>query len=144
MADGILLSADAEKRVQAALMTALRSDEEIKRVFGTPPRVYDDESRAPAFPFARIDRHETRPAGAADVPGLEHTLTFSVSSRFGGHAYAKEAVGVLRSAIERADIVSEGQNIVLAYPTYGDVFRTSDQQTYRGILRVQIVSEEID
>ena len=142
MADGTLLGADAECRVQKAVMTVLRTDAEVRRVFGTPPRVYDDETQGPAYPFATLERHETLPAGAAGVAGMEHTLTFAVASRFGGRAYAKEAMGALRAAIERANIAPDGQVIVLAYPTYGDVFRTRDRQAFRGILRVRIISEE--
>lgn len=142
MADGVLLGVDAECRVQKAVMTALRADENVRRVFGTPPRVYDDETRGPAYPYATLERHETRPAGAAGCAGLEHTLTFAVASRFGGRAYAKEALGALRAAIERANIAPEGQVIVLVYPTYGDVFRTRDRQAFRGIIRIRIISEE--
>lgn len=142
MSDGLTLFADAECRVQKALMSALRVDADVRRIFGDPPRVYDDETRGPAYPFATLERHETRPANSAGVAGMEHTLSFSVSSRFGGRAYAKEALGALRAAIERADIRPEGLSIVLAFPTYGDVFRTRDRQAFRGILRVQIISEE--
>jgi len=142
MADGAILFADAESRVQKAVMAALRADEEGRRVFCSPPRIFDDETQSPAYPYATLERHETRPAGSAGVAGQEHTLTFAVSSRFGGRVYAKEAIGALRLALERADIALEGQTIVLALPTYGDVFRTSDQQAFRGILRLRIMSEE--
>lgn len=143
MADGSMLSADAECRVQKAVMTALRADEDVKQVFGTPPRIYDDETQGPSYPYATLERHEVRPAGAAGVAALEHVLTLSVASRFGGRAYAKEAVGALRAAIERADIVPDGQHVVLAHPTYSDVFRTNDRQAFRGILRLRIISEEM-
>lgn len=142
MADGMMLSADAECAVQKAVLGALRSDEGVRAVFGAPPRIYDDETQGPAYPFATLERHETRPAGSAGVPGLEHTLTFAVASRFGGRAYAKEAMGVMRAAIEAASITPDGQRIVLALPTYGDVFRTRDRQAFRGILRIRIISEE--
>lgn len=142
MADGTVLFAQAESRVQKAVMTALRTDADVRRVFGTPPRVYDDETRGPAYPYVTLERHETRPAGSAGVAGMEHTLTFAVASRFGGRAYAKEAMGALRAALERAEIAPEGQKVVLAYPTYGDVFRTQDRQAFRSILRLRIISEE--
>lgn len=142
MADGTILNADAEVSVQRAVMAALRADAGVRGVFGTPPRIHDDETRGPSYPFATLERHETRLAGAAGTSGLEHIITFSVTSRFGGRAYAKEAMGALRAAIERADIAPEGQVIVLAYPTYGDVFRTRDRQAFRGILRLRIISEE--
>jgi hypothetical protein len=143
MADGTTLNADAECRVLKAVMDALRADADVQAQFGTPPRVYDDETQGPSYPYATLERHETRPANAADVAGTEHILTFAVASRFGGRAYAKEALGALRAAIERADIVPDGQLVVLAYPTYGDVFRTRDRQAFRGILRIRIITEEV-
>jgi hypothetical protein len=143
MVDGFILPSDAESDVQKAVLTALRADTEVRRVFGAPPRVYDDETQGPAYPYATLERHETVPADAAGVAGLEHTLTFSVSSRFGGRAFTKEALGALRGAIQRADILPEGQRIILALPVYGDVFRTADRQAFRGILRIRIISEEI-
>lgn len=142
MADGTTLNADAECRVLKAVMDALRADPDVQAQFGTPPRVYDDETQGPSYPYATLERHETRPDGAAGVAGTEHILTFAVASRFGGRAYAKEALGALRAAIERADIVPDGQLVVLAYPTYGDVFRTRDRQAFRGILRIRIITEE--
>ncbi len=142
MADGTLLSAGAESKVLQAVMVALRTDPDVQAVFGNPARVYDDETQGPSYPYATLERHETRPADAADVAGTEHILTFGVASRFGGRAYAKEALGALRIAVERADIAPAGQVVVLAYPTYGDVFRTRDRQAFRGILRVRILTEE--
>ena len=142
MADGTLLSAGAESKVLQAVMAALRADPDVQAQFGNPARVYDDETQGPSYPYATLERHETRPANAADVAGTEHILTFAVASRFGGRAYAKEALGALRAAVERANIAPAGQVVVLAYPTYGDVFRTRDRQAFRGILRVRILTEE--
>lgn len=142
MADGTTLFADAEASVQRAVMAAMRADEDVRDVFGTPPRIYDDETESPAYPFARLERHETRPAGSACVAGTEHTLSFSVTSRFGGRVYAKEAIGALRAAMERAEITPERQTIIMVLPTYGDVFRTNDRKAFRGIFRLRIISEE--
>ncbi len=142
MADGTILNTDAECRVLKAVMNALRADAGVQAQFGKPPRVYDDETQGPSYPYATLERHETRAQGAAGVAGTEHILTFAVASRFGGRAYAKEALGALRAAVERADIVPDGQIVVLAYPTYGDVFRTRDRQAFRGILRIRIITEE--
>ena len=142
MADGTILNADAECQLLKAVIDALRADPDVQAQFGSPARVYDDETQGPAYPYATLERHETRPAGSAGVAGTEHILTFAVASRFGGRAYAKEALGALRAAAERASIAPAGQIVVLAYPTYGDVFRTRDRQAFRGILRIRIVTEE--
>ncbi|MEL7127938.1 MAG: DUF3168 domain-containing protein [Pseudomonadota bacterium] len=142
MADGLGTFVSPECRLQAAVLAGLRADPDVREIYGDPARVYDDETRGPAYPYATLERHESRPAGAADCIAREHTLTFAVTSRYGGRAYAKDALGALRSAIERMDIAPEGQTVVLAYTTYGDVFRTQDRQAFRGVIRIRIISEE--
>lgn len=142
MADGQYLAAHAEADVQRAVLAALRADPGVQAIFGDPARIYDDETRGPAYPFAVLERHETRPSNSSCVAGAEHTLTLAVTSRHGGRSQAREALGALRAAIEGTDFAVANQVIVLAYPTYGDVFRTRDQQTFRSILRVRIISEE--
>lgn len=143
MADGTILPRTAESDVSQAVLQALRADADVQAVFGIPARIFDVDARRNIYPYALLERHETRPAGSAGVAGTEHIITFSIASRFGGRRYARDALGALRAAIERADLVVEGQRVVLAYASYGDVFRTQDRQTLRGVLRIRIVSEEM-
>ena len=82
----------AEVAVQAALMAALRSDAGVQAIFGASARVYDDETEAPAFPFARLERHECRPVGASGGEASEHVITLAVLSRHGGLRAAKAAL----------------------------------------------------
>ncbi|MEO0982694.1 MAG: DUF3168 domain-containing protein [Pseudomonadota bacterium] len=141
MADGVFLSAGAETAVQDALMAALRADPVVQSVFGDPARVHDDETRGAAFPYARLERHETRPADASGCAGAEHVVTLSTLSRHGGRREAVDAVSALREAVNRADLQPVGQRVVLVQPTYSDVFRTTDRRAFRGVLRIRIISE---
>ncbi len=136
------LAASAEADLQRALLAALRADPTVQAVFGAPARVFDDETRGAAYPYAVFERHETRPAGAATVEGQEHILTFAVLSRDGGRGEAREALGALRLAVERATLAIDGQTVVLVQPLYADVFRTNDRRRFRGLLRVRIITEE--
>lgn len=132
----------AETAVQAALMAALRRDAGVQAIFGARARVYDDETEAPAFPYARLERHECRPAGASGGEAQEHVITLAVASRYGGLREAKAALAALRAAFEAADWGGAGRHIVLAYVTYADAMRQFDRRAFRGIIRFRIISEE--
>jgi hypothetical protein len=130
----------AEAGVHAALMTALRADAGVSEIF--EGRIYDDESEAPAFPFARIERHECRPVGASGGEASEHVVTVAVSSRHGGVREAREALAALRAAVDGADWTLPQGRVVLAHVTYSDAMRQADRRAFRGVLRVRIISEE--
>ncbi|MFN7055845.1 DUF3168 domain-containing protein [Hyphomonas sp.] len=132
----------AETEVQAALMNALTGNAGVQAEFGVPARVYDDETEAPAYPFARLERHELRPAGASAGEADEHFITLSVTSRYGGLRAAKEALAALRSAVDEADWSGAGRHIVLAHTVYSDVMRRFDRRAFRGVIRFRIISEE--
>jgi hypothetical protein len=129
-----------EANVQAALLSVLRADAGVAAIFG--PRIYDDESEAPAFPFVRLERHECRPAGASLGEATEHVVTLAVSSRDGGVREAREALAALRAAVDGAVWSLPEGRIVLAHVTYSDVMRQADRRAFRGLVRVRIISEE--
>ena len=131
-----------EVTVQSALMAALRGDAGVQAVFGASARIYDDETEAPAFPFARLERHECRPVGASGGEAHEHVITLAVSSRQGGVGAAKTALAALRLALEAADWSGAGRHIVLARTVYADAMRQFDQRAFRGLIRFRIISEE--
>lgn len=131
-----------EVAVQAALMAALRADAGVQAIFGASARIYDDETEAPAFPYARLERHECRPAGASGGEAREHVITLAVLSRYGGLREAKAGLAALRAAFEGADWSGAGRHIVLAYTTYCDVMRQFDRRAFRGVIRFRIISEE--
>ncbi|MEM9668821.1 MAG: DUF3168 domain-containing protein [Pseudomonadota bacterium] len=142
MADGAILPKTAEGDIAEAVLEALRADPDVRSIFGHPARIYDDETKRPIHPYAMLQRHETRPADVTEFSATEHIITVAVTSRFGGRRYARDALGALRAAVERSDFSPSGQRIVFAYTTYGDVFRTQDRKTFRGLLRIRIISEE--
>ncbi len=128
--------------VAGAVLAVLREDEAVRAQFGLPARIYDDESEAPAFPFARLERHETRHLVTAGGDTAEDILTFAVSSRQGGVQEAKACLEALREAIDRADWGGAGRAIILAYTSYADVMRQPDRRAFRGLIRFRIFSEE--
>ena len=133
------MSGRAETAVQAALMAGLRADAGVMAAFGDPARVYDDETRAPAFPFARIERHESVPTGTGDT---EHKISIAVTSREGGLMEAKDALSAIRSAVEGLSWSVAGHHVVMAHVIYADTMRAGDGARYRGLIRIRIISEE--
>ncbi len=130
----------AEGHVQAALLSVLRGDADVAAIFG--PRIYDDESEAPAFPFVRVERHECRPVGASLGEATEHVFTLAVSSRDGGLREARGALAALRAAVDAAEWSLPEGRVALAYTTYSDVMRQADRRAFRGLIRFRIISEE--
>lgn len=140
-ADGFFATSDAELGV--AVLAALRTDPALIELLGDPVRLFDDETQAPAFPYAVLERHESTDTSASGTRSLEHLLQFATFSRHGGLREAKTILGALRSAIERLDLVLSTQRVVLTIPLYCDVMRTQNQQVFRGLLRIRIHTEEI-
>ncbi|MEM7766446.1 MAG: DUF3168 domain-containing protein [Pseudomonadota bacterium] len=136
------LPADAEGDVLGAVMGVLRADLAVQALFGSPPRIFDDETQAPIFPNVRLERHETRDAGASCVPALEHRITLALASRWGGRAFAKHAMGQLRHVLETQGLSVPGQQIVLQQVLFTDVIRAADRRSFRGVLQLRIIAEE--
>ncbi len=133
---------DAAADLQRALLEALRADPVVRAHLGMPARVFDQDTFAPAYPFARLERHEMTPAGSSQYGGQDHRFTLVVISRHGGRAEAREIVDVLARAAEAASFELAGQSIVLVRAVYTDVLRSSDMRSFRGLLRLRIVAEE--
>lgn len=129
-----------EARVQAALMAVLKADPAVDDIFG--PRIYDDETEAPAYPFVRLERHECRPAGASLGEASEHVVTLAVSSRDGGVREARAALAALRDAVDAAVWNLPEGRVVLAHVTYSDAVRQADRRAFRGLIRIRMITEE--
>ena len=132
----------SEAAVLQAVLAALRADGDVQSIFGAPARIFDDETSEPGFPHAEIERHEVEPRDASAVAGQAHTLTFAVWLRHGGRDAAREALGVLRAAADRMEVSLPAQRVVLVQSVYSDVMRAPDLRSFRGVLRLRIITEE--
>ena len=139
-ADGMMWTAEAA--LERAFLAALRADADVQALLGHPARIFDDETTEPVFPYAELERHEVATRGAAGVDGQAHTLTLAVRSRDGGRSVAKEILGALRAAAEAAEPVLAGQRVVLVQTVYCDVMRAPDLRSFRGLIRIRIITEE--
>ena len=134
-----LTSSDYE--LVRVLLADLRADPDLQAALGQPVRLFDAETSAPAFPYAVLERHESREADGVATRRLEHKIQLATFTRYGGLEAAKALLGILRGAVERLSLDLPTQRAVLVMPTYCDVLRTRNQKTLRGVLHIRIVSE---
>lgn len=126
-----------------ALLQDLRADPRLQSLFGTPPRIYDDETRAAIYPYANLDRLETTDASASVIEGAEHQVQFGIYSRHGGLREAKDLIEALKAALEKIPLAAHPHRLVLTMITYCDVMRTQNPQIFRGVLRARLITEEV-
>lgn len=129
--------------VEAAIISALKASEAMQAVFGARVRVFDADTDAPYFPFVRLERHESAPAGASLCRGDAHTVQIAVMTRQSGLAGAREALRAVTSALEDAEWSVPARNVVLAHVTYADTMRAPGREKWRGLVRLKMITEEV-
>jgi len=137
------MSLDAERSLQGALLTYLRGEASLEPLLGTPPRVYDEPPAAPEHPYVTLSRAQARVWGGLDGEGLEHALTLTVVSRFGGTEEAKAVVAALRELLHEAALTLQDHKLVNLRATFADTFRAADWRFTYAILRLRAVTEPI-
>lgn len=136
-ADHALAQALVEGLKAAPAVSALLAD----RVHATPPR-------RPTYPCLAVSRIESRPfgglgGGGLEGEGLEHVVTLTAVSRFGGPEEARAVVAAVRAALHEARPPIPGRRLVTLRVPYADVFRAADRDLSLGVLRVRAVSEPL-
>jgi hypothetical protein len=141
---------DAERALQGAVLGRLKAEPALAALLGTPRRVWDQppgpdaDGDGPVEPYVVFTRSETRPLNA-DGGGLEHRLTLTAVSRFGGAEEAKAVVAGVRASLDGlgggAAVELDGSRLVDLRVTYTDVFRASDLRRTYGVVRVRAVTD---
>lgn len=135
------MSLDPDRALQAAVLACLRADSSVSALLAG--RIYDEPPASPAYPYVAIGRTETRPWGGLNGEGVEHALTLTCVSRFGGAEEAKAVVAAMRAALHGADLTLTDHRLVNLRAAYADVFRASDWRSTYGVLRVRAVTEPL-
>lgn len=125
-----------------ALLNMLRDDTGVQAIFGSPARIFDGETDRPVYPYAELVSAELRDIESPRTPSGEHRITFAANVRGEGRDQAAAGLSAIVEAVNTKAISLTGQNIVLAHPVYLDVLRGREPQTYRGLLRLRIVTEK--
>lgn len=131
-----------ENALIRALIARLSADETLRALLGEPARIWDQPPENPGFPYLLIGRGESRPV-AAEGCGIEHRLSLSCASRFGGAEEARAICSAVRAALTDAAVEADGVRTVSLAVTFTDVFRTSDARRTYGVMRVRAVTEDI-
>ena len=121
-----------------ALATALKAAPAVSALLGA--RAYAVAPRNPTYPCIAVSRIESR---ATVEDGLEHVVTLTAVSKFGGPEEARAVVAAVRAALHDARPAVTGRRLVNLRVAYADVFRAADRELSLGVLRVRAVTEPL-
>ena len=138
------MSLDPERALQQALLTKLRGNGDLTALLGNPPRVYDEPPADLVYPYVSLGRSETRPWGGLDGEGLEHVLSLTVVSVFGGSEEAKAVMALVRLSLHGAALSLDGHRLINLRVTYADLFKAADWRSTYGVLRLRAVTEPLN
>ena len=128
----------------AALVEALKAASAVAALVAA--RVHADAPRHPVYPCVSLSRQESRPFGPDGDLGadaLEHLLTVTCASKFGGPEEARAVTAAVRAALHNAPLAVAGRRLITLRVTYADVFRAADRELSLGVLRVRAVTESV-
>ena len=138
------MSLDPERALQQALLTKLKENADLAVLLGNPPRVYDEPPADLVYPYVSLGRSETRPWGGLDGEGLEHVLSLTVVSVFGGSEEAKAVMALVRLSLHGAALSLDGHRLINLRVTYADLFKAADWRSTYGVLRLRAVTEPLN
>jgi hypothetical protein len=138
------MSLDPERALQQALLTKLKGNGDLMALLGNPPRVYDEPPADLVYPYVSLGRSETRPWGGLDGEGLEHVLSLTVVSVFGGSEEAKAVMALVRLSLHGAALSLDGHRLINLRVTYADLFKAADWRSTFGVLRLRAVTEPLN
>lgn len=137
------MSLDADRALQGALIGKLKADAALIALLGSPARVHDQPPGDRVWPYLMLGRSETRPFGGTGGEGLEHAVTLTAVSMFGGSEEAKAVIAAVRACLHNADLVLDGHRLVNLRVTYCDVFKAADWRFTYGVARLRAVTEPL-
>ena len=133
----------AESALCDAIAARLKADAALAPWLGTPARVWAEAPAQPTYPYALVERTQSRPL-KADGGGAEHRVTVRCVVQYGGVETARELTAAVREALDDAALALEAHALVSVRVAYADVFRASDGKSVLGLLRVRAVTEPLN
>lgn len=133
----------SDKPLIDALVATLKAAPAVTAVAGQ--RIHASPPRLPTYPCVVVTRSEGRPLGSSggENDTIEHLLTLTCASRFGGPEEARALVAAVRAALHDARPTLTGRQLVNLRVPYADVFTGADRETTLGIVRVRAVTEAL-
>lgn len=126
----------SEQALADGLVAALKAAPAVTAILGQ--RLHARPPRLPTYPCLIVSRMESRPVEGETV---EHVVTLTAASRFGGPEEARAAVAAIRAALHEARPAIAGRRLVTLRVAYADVFPAADRERTLGVLRVRAVTE---
>lgn len=126
--------------LQQAIFAELCASDAVETALGAPPRLYDSVPRDAEFPFAVLGEADITDASTATERACEHRIQITLWSRHRGHREIKEAAGVIRNALDGADLPIPGLVYLRFVSTNFE--REHDGLTLRGSLLFRALIEE--
>ena len=130
----------AENALVAAVVARLKADAALQAILGG--RVHEEAPAQPTYPYVTVTRVQGRPL-PAEGGAVEHLLTLSCVSQYGGGAEARALADAVRTTLDEAALPLGGHRLVTLRVTYADVFRGSDGKSVLGVLRLRAVTEPL-
>lgn len=134
---------DHESALQKALIARLKADATMQALLGDPARIWDEPPTEPVWPYMTVGRSESRPTNA-DGGAVEHRLSLTCISRFGGTEEARAVAAAARARLHEATLEADGVRTVNLRVTFTDVFRAPDLKRTYAIIRLRAVTEETE
>jgi hypothetical protein len=132
---------DHESALQKALIARLREDAAVAALLGD--RVWDQAPAEPVHPHLLVGRGDSRPS-AADGGAVEHRVSLSCVSKFGGSEEARAVAAVVRACLHEATLEADGVRTANLRVTFSDVFRSADLRRSYAVVRLRALTEEIE
>lgn len=131
----------SDKPLIDALVATLKAAPAVTAIAGQ--RIHGAAPRLPTYPCVVVTRTENRPIGSSggENDAVEHLLTVTCASRFGGPEEARALVAAVRAALHDARPTLTGRRLVNLRVPYADVFAGADRETTLGVVRVRAVTE---
>ncbi len=80
----------------------------------------------------------------ADECGVEHSLTLTCASTFGGTEEAKAVSAAVRARLFEAALAADGVRTISLRVVFADVFRSPGLKRTWAVLRVRAITENIE
>jgi len=125
--------------LQTALSNHLKANSGVQSVFGVQPRIQlDSGEERPLFPYISFAAHRVTENGGLDIEIDDHTIDLNVFTRWGGRQAGREAVKVIRDALENKDFPIEGHALAWSFIPFSDTLMLRDMATMKGVIRLRI------
>ncbi len=128
----------SDQALADGLVAALKAAPAVTAILGQ--RIYARAPRVPTYPCLAVSRTESR---IVEGEVIEHLLTLTCVSKFGGPEEARAVVAAVRAVIHDARPTIAGRRLVNLRVAYADVFPAADRELTLGIVRVRAVTEPL-